>query len=83
MRERRVESRIDRWRAYVLAHGGAEAHVAAVEDQLRDHAVRLSDAGLDADEAFLVALRRVAASDEASRSFARAYSDELWIRPVE
>ena len=78
-----LQSRIDRWRAYVLAHGEAETHVAAVEGQLRDHAARLGDAGLDAEEAFLVALRRVAASDEASRDFARAYSDELWIQPAE
>ena len=61
----------------------SETHVAVVEGQLRDHAVRLGDAGLDAEEAFLVALRRVAVSDEASRNFARAYSDELWIQPVE
>ena len=55
-----LESRIDRWRAYVLAHGEVEAHVAVVEGQLRDQATRLGGAGLDADEAFLVALRRVA-----------------------
>jgi hypothetical protein len=78
-----IGSLIDRWRDHVLAHGGAEAHVAVVEGQLRDHAVRLGDAGLDAEEAFLVSLRRVALSDAASRSFARAYSDELWIQPVE
>lgn len=75
--------RIDRWRAYVLAHGGDGTHVAAVEGQLHDHASTLGDAGLDAEEAFLVALRRVAVSDEASRDFARAYSDELWIKPAE
>ena len=74
-----VQPWIDRWRTYVLAHGGAETHVAVLEEQLRDHAARLGDAGLDSDEAFLVALRRVAADDEASRAFARAYSDELWI----
>ena len=78
-----LQSRIDRWRTYVLAHGEVEAHVAVVEGQLRDHAARLGDAGLDAEEAFLVALRRVAVNDEASRSFARAYADELWIEPAE
>ncbi len=62
-----LEPLIDRWRTYVLAHGAAETDVAVVEGQLRDQATRLGDAGLDADEAFLVALRRVAASDEASR----------------
>ena len=81
--QERLQSQIDRWRAHVLAHGAAETHVAVVEGQLRDHAARLVDAGLDAGEAFLVALRRVAVSDEASRDFARAHSDELWIRPAE
>ncbi len=78
VRSETVESLIDRWRAYALAHGGDEPHVSAVEGQLRDHAVSLADAGLDEEEAFLVALRRVAASDESSRDFARAYSAELW-----
>jgi hypothetical protein len=77
-----LQSRIDRWRTYVLAHGAAETDVAVVEGQLRDQATRLGDAGLDADEAFLVALKRVAVSDEVSRSFAREYSDELWVRPA-
>jgi hypothetical protein len=77
-----LESRIDRWRAYVLARGAAETPVAEVERELRDHAVRLGAAGLDDDEAFLVALRRVAARDEASRDFARVYSEELWVQPV-
>ncbi len=67
----------------VLAHGAAETDVAVVEGQLREQATRLGDAGLDADEAFLVALKRVGVSDEASRSFAREYSDELWVRPAE
>ena len=52
-----LESRINRWRAYVLAHGGAEADLAVVEGELRNHAVRLGDSGLNADEAFLLALR--------------------------
>ena len=78
-----VQARIDRWRAYVLAHGGTEAGAAVIEGQLRDHAASLGAAGLNPEEAFLVALRRVGASDEASRNFARAYCDELWIQPIE
>jgi len=78
-----VQSRIDRWRDYVLSHGGTESSVAAIEGQLRDHAATLGEAGLDADEAFLVALKRVAVSDGPSRDFARAYSGELWVAPTE
>ena len=78
-----LQSQIDRWRAHVLARGVSEPQVAAVEGRLRDHAAALGDAGLSAEEAFLVALRRVAADDEASRDFARVHSDELWIQPAE
>lgn len=72
-----VQLRIERWRAFVIAHGVAETRVAVLEDQLRNHAASLGDAGLDADEAFLVALKRVAASDDASRDFARAHAEEF------
>ena len=68
-------SQIDRWRTYILEHGATEAQVAAIERELRDDVARLRASGLDPDEAFLVALRRVAAGDEVSRGFARAYSD--------
>jgi hypothetical protein len=77
-----IEPRIDGWRAYAREHGGTEASVAAVEGRLRDEAAKLAAAGLDTDEAFLVALRRVAASDDASRDFARTSADELWTGPV-
>lgn len=78
-----LESRIDLWRAYLLEHGTHEARLAEVEAQLSEAAFRMLDAGLDADEAFFVALRRVATSDEASRAYARAHVDELWAQPVE
>ena len=77
-----LESLIARWRADILAHGAAEPSIAALEGQLRAHASSLRAAGMSEDEAFLVALKRVAASDEASRRFARAYSDELWAESV-
>ncbi|MBN1192210.1 MAG: hypothetical protein JXA36_00745 [Coriobacteriia bacterium] len=76
-----LQSRIGRWRAYVLAQGREEAQVAVIEDRLRDNASGLCNAGLDAEEAFMVALRRVAAIDDASRDFARVYADELWSEP--
>jgi hypothetical protein len=76
-------SLIDRWRAYVLAHGDGESQVAVAEGRLHDNAVRLTDSGLDPDEAFLIALKRLAANDEASRAFAREYACELWTQPAE
>ena len=38
----------------------------------------LLDAGLTADEAFLVAVKRMGDLDELSREFAREYSERLW-----
>jgi len=78
-----LQLRIDRWRAYVFARGAAVEDVASAEGRLREQAARLVDAGLDADEAFLVALRRVAGSDDTSRAFARTYSDELFVQSAE
>ncbi len=76
-------SGIDRWRAYVLAHGATETHIAELERRLSDHMDTLVEAGLDAEEAFLVALRRVAAIDDATRGFAGDYCDGLWITQAE
>jgi hypothetical protein len=41
------------------------------------------DAGLDAEEAFLVALRRLASRDEATRTYARTYASEQLVGPTE
>lgn len=73
-----LESRVGQWRAYVLSNGVSEERAGAVEQQLRDEMVRVSAGGLDADETFLIALRRVAADDEVLRGYAARYSDEMW-----
>ncbi len=74
-----LESGIGLWRDYVLAHGGTESSVADTERRLRDSIALLGESGLDAKESFLVALRRLAAEDRATRDFTRTYSDELWL----
>lgn len=77
-----LEQQIDGWRAHMLAQGDTEAHVAIVESQLRDQVSRLSETGLDAEEAFLVALKRIVASDEASREFNIEYVSGL-LKPTD
>jgi hypothetical protein len=52
--------------------------VAELEDHLREQVVALSDAGLAADEAFLVAVKRMGDLDALSREFAREHSERLW-----
>lgn len=78
-----LDSLIDRWRAYAVAHDADAASIAAVEGHLRDHTTRLQDAGLDVAEAYLVALKRVAEVDVIACDFARVYADELWVEPAQ
>ena len=79
-----LRSRVDRWSSYVSEVGGADpAHIEQIEKQLRSHASDLMSAGLDADEAFLVALKRVSESDPASRRFARDFADAILGAPAD
>jgi hypothetical protein len=52
--------------------------VEELEGHLRDQLAALTEAGLSADEAFLVAVKRMGSLDALSREFARAHSDRLW-----
>ncbi|MDO8963104.1 MAG: hypothetical protein Q7W30_01275 [Coriobacteriia bacterium] len=78
-----ARSNVDRWRSYVLERGAVEASVTELEGRLLEHIAALRAAGLDTDEAFLVALRRIGVDDAATRDFARVYADELLAGPVE
>ncbi len=73
-----IQSRLDRWRTFVSERGEAgDPRLAQAEEQLRTGAADLMATGLDADEAFLVALKRVSEDDAASRAFARDYAETL------
>jgi len=56
--------------------------VEELEGHLRDQLVALTEAGLAADEAFLVAVKRMGSLDARSREFARAHSERLWKQSV-
>ncbi|MDQ4131508.1 MAG: permease prefix domain 1-containing protein [Actinomycetota bacterium] len=74
-----MESQIAEWRAYVAkapAVGGRD--VDELEAHLRDQIAELDAAGLTADEAFLVAVKRMGDLDTLSREFAREHSGRLW-----
>jgi hypothetical protein len=74
-----VESQIAEWRAYVTKAPGVNAHdVDELEDHLRHQIAELSEVGLTADEAFLVAVKRMGDVDDLSREFAREHSGRLW-----
>lgn len=74
-----LEAQIGRWRGYVQRHQAiAPADVDELEDHLRGQVTDLRAGGLDDEEAFLVAIRRMGSLDAVSREFAREHSDRLW-----
>jgi hypothetical protein len=74
-----VESQIAEWRAYVASAPGINGRdVDELEDHLRHQIAELSTAGLTADEAFLVAVKRVGDLDDLAREYAQEHSGRLW-----
>ena len=74
-----LEDQIALWRAYLRGRPAIHAlDVEELEDHLRGQVAGLVDAGLAADEAFLVAVKRVGDLNALSREFAHEYSERLW-----
>lgn len=74
-----LEAQIDRWRSYVQrSQAISPADVDELEDHLREQIAERKATGLDDEEAFLVAIRRLGNLDAVSREFAREHSDRLW-----
>jgi hypothetical protein len=74
-----VESQIAEWRTYVAKAPAVNGRdVDELEAHLRDQIAELDAAGLTADEAFLVAVKRMGDLDTLSREFAREHSGRLW-----
>ena len=74
-----VELQIAEWRAFVAKTPAVNGHdVDELEAHLRDQMADLDAAGLAADEAFLVAVKRMGDLDMLSREFAREHSARLW-----
>jgi hypothetical protein len=74
-----LEAQIDQWRSFLARRGAIRsADVAELEDHLREQIAGLVAAGLAADEAFLVAVKRIGELDAVSQEFAREHSERLW-----
>ncbi len=74
-----LEAQFAQWRHYVQR--GRELRscdAEELEDHLRGSVEELVAVGLRADEAFLVAVKRMGSLDELSREFAREHSERLW-----
>ena len=74
-----LEDQIEQWRNYVRRRQAIHSvDIAELEDHLREQVAYLRGGGLAADEAFLVAVKRMGALDALSREFAREHSERLW-----
>jgi hypothetical protein len=73
------EARIQEWRTAILRGRAVdEADADELESHLREQITDLRTAGLNDDEAFLVAVRRLGEVDQVTAEFAREHSDRLW-----
>jgi hypothetical protein len=74
-----LEAQIGRWRGYVQRRQAiSPADLDELEDHLREQIADRQATGLDDEEAFLVAIKRMGNLDAVSREFAREHSDRLW-----
>jgi hypothetical protein len=74
-----LEAQVAQWRQYVQGRRELKQPDAdELEDHLRGSVEELVAVGLSADEAFLVAVKRMGSLDELSREFAREHSERLW-----
>src|SRR5262245_4782797 len=74
-----LEAQVAQWRQYVKRRRAlTPCDADELEDHLRGCVEQLVAAGLSADEAFLVAVKRMGSLDELSREFAREHSERLW-----
>ena len=74
-----LEERIGQWRQYLRRRQAVHpADVEELEDHLRSQIDALRGAGLDEEEAFLVAVKRLGDQDTLAREFALEYSERLW-----
>ena len=74
-----LEEHLAEWRAHVSRrHAIADADVVELEEHLREQVADLAAAGLDDDEAFLIAVKRMGSLDDLSHEFAVEHSERLW-----
>jgi hypothetical protein len=74
-----VEEQLAEWRRFVTNGAVLDSgEVEELEGHLRDQIDELRTAGLAADEAFLVAVKRMGSVDALSREYAREHRGRLW-----
>jgi hypothetical protein len=74
-----LDKQIEQWRNYLRRRQAIHAvDIDELEDHLREQVAGLIETGLEVEEAFLVAVRRMGNLDALSREFAREHSERLW-----
>lgn len=74
-----LEAQVAEWRQFVRRRRGIHgADADELEDHLRGQVATLTASGLQDEEAFLVAVKRMGSLDALSREFAREHSERLW-----
>jgi hypothetical protein len=74
-----LEPEIARWSTHLRRNPAlADADVEEMEAHLRDRVADLVDRGLDEDEAFLIAVKRMGSVDAIAQEFAREHAERLW-----
>ncbi|WP_168626978.1 permease prefix domain 1-containing protein [Cryobacterium sp. BB307] len=74
-----LEKQIGEWRSAVLqGRAVADSDADELEGHLREQIADLEAAGLTADEAFLIAVRRLGEVNQLTAEFAREHGERLW-----
>ncbi|MCD5348305.1 permease prefix domain 1-containing protein [Agromyces sp. S2-1-8] len=74
-----LDALVASWRRWMQRHDAMSAtDLAELESHLYDTVDHFVAAGLTPDEAFLVAVKRLGATDDLSREYAREHSERLW-----
>jgi len=74
-----LEGQIAQWRNFLRRRRAVETpDIEELEDHLRERIGALVDSGLDEEEAFLIAVKRLGALDTLSQEFAQEHSERLW-----
>ena len=74
-----TEEKIGNWKNYLDAHGSfLPGDLDELESHLRDEIDALRKSGLDAEEAYFIAVKRLGKTDELSREFYKINAQSLW-----
>ena len=74
-----LDASITEWRTAITRNRAvSDTDADELESHLRDQITELEAAGLDADEAFVIAVKRLGRVDRVSAEYAREHGDRLW-----